>query len=219
MNLFPGIPFPVMLVLGFVLALTFGFITGAWHEEIWYRGYIQGVFSRKIAPVVGFLISSIPFGITHHFSHPEYNLLLIVGCVFGGGVYCLVFYASGSLLAAMTAHALSNAIPIFMPLFYAYGYRSTSYFVAAGIGFILVGFCFKGRREITELIEKAKRLFLESGTKYIMIGIALASFSVGISWARSLFVERFGSNIQVITYSVLGLVFLAVSFIKHDRNR
>jgi membrane protease YdiL (CAAX protease family) len=216
MNLFPGIPFPVLLVLGFVLALVFGFITGAWHEEIWHRGYIQGVFSRKIAPVVGFLISSIPFGITHHFSHPEYNLLLIVGCVFGGAVYCLVFYASGSLLAAMTAHALSNAIPIFMPLFYAYGYRSTSYLVAVGIGFVLVGFCFKGRKEIMELIEKAKGLFLESGTKHILIGIALATLSVLISWIRSVFVEQFGTNIQVITYSVLGFIILAFSFIKNE---
>jgi membrane protease YdiL (CAAX protease family) len=91
MNLFPEISFRVMLVLAFFLTLVFGFITGAWHEEIWHRGYIQGVFSKKVAPVVGFFISSIYFGLTHHFSHPDYNLLLIVGCVLGGVVYCLVF--------------------------------------------------------------------------------------------------------------------------------
>jgi len=214
MNLFPGISFPVMLVLAFFLTLVFGFITGAWHEEIWYRGYLQGVFSKKIAPVVGFLISSIPFGLSHHFSHPEYNLLLVVGCLLGGAVYCLVYYATGSLLAAMTSHTLSNVLPIFAPLFYAQGYRTTSYFVAVGIGFILVGLCFRGRKEIKELIQKTKRLFVESGAKYIMIGVALGILSVLITWSRSQFAEQFGSSIRIIVYSVLGVVFLAVSFIK-----
>ena len=216
MNLFTGISFPLMLVLAFFLTLAFGFITGAWHEEIWYRGYIQGVFSKKIAPVVGFLVSSIPFGLTHHFSHPDYNLLLIVGCVFGGVVYCLVFYATGSLLAAMTSHTLSNVLPIFAPLFFAQGYRSASYFIAVGMGLLLVGLCFRGRKEIRELIEETKRLFLGSEAKYIMIGVAFAFLSVLISWARSHFADQFGAGTRIITYSVLGFVFLAFSFIKND---
>jgi membrane protease YdiL (CAAX protease family) len=216
MNLFPGISFPMMLVLAFFLTFVFGFITGAWHEEIWHRGYIQGVFGKKIAPVVGFLVSSIPFGLTHHFSHPDYNLLMIVGCVFGGAVYCLVFYATGSLLAAMTSHTISNVLPIFAPLFYAHGYRSVSYFVAVGVGLILAGMCFRGRNEIREMIEQTKRLIVESGTKHIMIGAALALLSVLISWAQSQFSEQCASSIRIITYSVLGFVFLAVSFIENE---
>lgn len=195
MELFPGISFPVMLVLAFFLTLVFGFITGAWHEEIWHRGYIQGVFSKKIAPVVGFFISSIPFGLTHHFSHPDYNLLLIVGCVLGGVVYCLVFYATGSLLAAMTSHTLSNVLPVFAPLFYAQGYRSISYLVAVGVGFMLMVLCIPGRKEIKELIEKTKSLFVGSEIRHIVIGVALAFLSVLISWFRNLFPGQFGSNI------------------------
>ena len=216
MNLFPGISFPVMLVLALFLALVFGFITGAWHEEIWHRGYIQGVFSKKIAPVVGFFISSIPFGLTHHFSHPDYNLLLIVGCVLGGVVYCLVFYATGSLLAAMTSHTLSNVLPVFAPLFYAQGYRSISYLVAVGVGFILMVLCIPGRTEIKELIEKTKSLFVDSKIQHIVIGIALAFLSVLISWFRNLFPGQSGPNIQIITYSCLGFVLLALSFVKND---
>ena len=116
----------------------------------------------------------------------------------------------------MTSHTLSNVLPVFAPLFYAQGYRSTSYFVAAGIGLILVGFCFRGRDEIRELIEKTTRLFVESGTKSIMIGFALATLSVLISWSQNQFAVQFGSSIRIITYGVLGFVFLAVSFIKNE---
>ena len=38
---------------GGLLALVLGFITGAFHEEIRFRGYYQGVGSRESTPLVG----------------------------------------------------------------------------------------------------------------------------------------------------------------------
>jgi hypothetical protein len=74
------------------------------------------------------------------------------------------------------------------------------------------------RKEITELFEKTKELFTESGIKYSVIGIALGFISVLIIWFRSYFSEQFESSIQIIVYGVLGASLLAVSLVKDKKN-
>ncbi|MBD3414899.1 MAG: CPBP family intramembrane metalloprotease [Candidatus Aminicenantes bacterium] len=214
LGMFPDMPLPLLLVIMTLTSLIFGFVTGAWHEEIWYRGYIQGLFSRKIAPAVGFFISFIPFGLTHHFSHPDYNVVMILNVLISGAVFCLIYYATGSLLAAMTTHTLANVIPVYAPFVFAKGYVALSYVTAFGLGLILLGFCFVGRTELKELWTKTKQMFSESGILYTVVGFLLGLLVFLIAWGRSVFTDRYGSSIRLVVYAVLGALFLGLSFIR-----
>jgi len=218
LGMFPDMSMPLLILFVTIASLVFGFITGAWHEEIWYRGYIQGLFSKEIAPAVGFFISFIPFGLTHHFSHPDYNWLMILNVLISGAVFCLVYYATGSLLSAMTTHALSNVIPAYAPFVFAKGYVSLSYVTLFGLGLIMLGFCYIGRKELKELFVKTKQMFAESGIVYSGVGLLLGMLVFLITWGRSVFANKYGSSTRFIVYGVLGIVFVGISFIKKRKN-
>ena len=218
LSMFPDMSMPLLILFVTFASLIFGFVTGAWHEEIWYRGYIQGLFSKEIAPAVGFFVSFIPFGLTHHFSHPDYNFLMILNVLISGAVFCLVYYATGSLLSAMTTHTLCNVIPTYAPFVFAKGYLSLSYVTLFGLGLIMLGFCYIGRKELKELFVKTKQMFAESGIVKSGVGILLGLLVFLITWGRSIFADKYGSTARLIAYSALGVVFLGISFINKRKN-
>jgi len=218
-NMFKEMPIYIMIPVATILAIIFGFITGAWHEEILYRGYLQGVFSKKIAPAMGFFISFIPFGITHHFSHPDYNLFLIFIVLINGAFFCLVYYATGSLLVSMTTHTLCNTLPIYAPLFYIRGYEIISYIVSVSIAVILLIFCFIGKKEVKELFNKTKEIYFQSRPIHSVMGIILGALIILITWGRNIFADYFDTGIRIVVYGFLGLGFLGVSMFNRKRAR
>ena len=209
-TMFSEMPIHIMLPVATLAALIFGFITGAWHEEILYRGYLQGIFSKKVAPAVGFFISLILFGITHHFSHPDYNLLLIIIVLINGAFFCLVYYATGSLLVSMTTHTLSNTLTIYAPLLYTRGHEVIAYITALGIGVILLGFCFIANKETKKLFNKFREIFSRSKPVHSIMGILLGILLVFITWGKSIFTDYFEAGTRIVVYGVLGIIFLTL---------
>ena len=55
----------------------------------------------------------IPFSLGHHFSHPDWSIIQVLATIIPGIGYGLLYHATGSLVAVMTAHALSNWIPAY----------------------------------------------------------------------------------------------------------
>jgi len=100
---------PLIILMVTITPLIFGFITVAWHEEIWYRGYIQGLFNRKIAPAVGLFVSFIPIGISHHFSlriRKQIKTIIISIVLIGLSLY--IYFGFHALRIQMAVHKINN---------------------------------------------------------------------------------------------------------------
>lgn len=99
---------------GIALATTLGFFTGAFHEEIRFRGYYQGAGAYEIAPLAGLLIGLIPFSLGHYYAQPDWSVAQVLATLIPGIVYGLLFHVTRSLTVVMTTHTLTNVLP-FIP--------------------------------------------------------------------------------------------------------
>ena len=95
---------------GSMLAMLMGFLTGAFHEEILFRGYYQGTGGRALSPGAGFFIALLPFTLGHYPSHPEWTTIQVMATLLPGIALGLLFGITGSLVAVMTLHTLANWI-------------------------------------------------------------------------------------------------------------
>lgn len=102
-----------ILVGGSAFAVVLGFFTGAFHEEIRFRGYYQGAGSRELTPLAGLLIGLIPFSFGHYYAQPDWSLVQVLATVIPGIIYGLLYHATRSLIVVMTAHTLMNVLPFF----------------------------------------------------------------------------------------------------------
>lgn len=92
----------VLLVVAFVPAIV---------EELLFRGVIQRTFERMVTPLRAAVITGIIFGLFHF--NPFVLLPLIgLGCYFG-----FLRMRSKSIILAMTAHFLNNALAVIVVYF------------------------------------------------------------------------------------------------------
>lgn len=204
---------PMLILISAVGSMLTGFLTGAWHEEILYRGYMQGLFGNEIAPAVGFFLSLIPFSLGHYFAHPDWNLLAVLNTFPAGIAFCLSYYATGSLIVPMVVHTMANfVIPAFALPLYAKGFHTTSYVV---LGLLWIGFfvlCVIGRDKVKEFGLKTKELFIRSGWWMSLLGILLGIFVLIFGWGRNVLRTRVEKPIYIITLGVFCALTLGISF-------
>jgi membrane protease YdiL (CAAX protease family) len=135
-------------------ALVLGFATGAFHEEIRFRGYYQGVGSRETTALAGFVMALVPFSLGHYFAHPDWSPGQVLATVVPGVVYGLLYLTTGILVAVMTTHALANwfgAYPALMVV--ATGSRVAGYAMAGALGLALALVVYLRRgAEVRELV-------------------------------------------------------------------
>jgi len=94
---------PVELL--FLLALTWILVGPC--EEIFFRGFVQGSFTRWRGSTVGIVVGALVFGFAH------YNPVLwfrTVGAIFLGLIYGIIYERRKSLIPVMVAHALNDTI-------------------------------------------------------------------------------------------------------------
>ncbi len=92
----------VLLVVAFVPAIV---------EELLFRGVIQRTFERMLSPFRAAIVTGIIFGVFHF--NPFALLPLIgLGCYFG-----VLRMRSNSIILAMTAHFLNNALAVIVVYF------------------------------------------------------------------------------------------------------
>ena len=90
-----------ILAGGSAFAVALGFFTGAFHEEIRFRGYYQGVGSREVTPLAGILIALIPFSLGHYYAQPDWSLVQVLATIIPAIVYGLLYHATGSHAATL----------------------------------------------------------------------------------------------------------------------
>jgi len=219
-----GSLFKMPLLLSILIAgcafLIFGFITGAFHEEIWYRGYLQGLLSKEAAPALGFFCSFLFFSFGHYFSHPEWSLLAVLNTVPGGLAFCLAYHATGSLLVTMTVHTLANFVfPTFTVPFYANGYHGFSYFMIASLGVIFSVLCLIGKKEVRDFYFKTKELFVKSGWAMSLAGIILGIMALLFSWGKQFLRSHLSTAAYLITLGTISALTLGTSFLGRNNKK
>ena len=218
MGSFLKVPLLILIPAAGVLSLVFGFITGAFHEEIWYRGYLQGLFSRELAPAAGFFFSLFVFSLGHYFSHPEWSLLNVLNTVPHAIFFCLAYNATGSLVVPMVVHTFANfAVPTFAIPFYAKGHHLAAYVALIFLWLILLVICYLGKKELNELKWKTKELFQKSGWQMSLLGILLAAFSLFFRWGQGLLRDKLPKTAYFIGLTVFALLALGISFLRKDQ--
>jgi membrane protease YdiL (CAAX protease family) len=83
-------------------------IIGPVVEEFAFRGVLYGSLRNRLSPVLAAVLSSVAFAATH-----PYGLASLIGVAWTGLVLCLVYERSRSLVPAIAAHMLLNAVWFF----------------------------------------------------------------------------------------------------------
>jgi membrane protease YdiL (CAAX protease family) len=164
-----SLPLAIFALTG--VRIVVGFITGAFHEEIRYRGYLQGLFSRQVAPAFGLFISLIPFSFGHYFAHPDWPFISVLKTVPTGLCFCLGYYASNSLIVPMTTHTLGNLVAFYPMLLYSRGLKKLSYASIFMLAALFVVIIIAGRNDLKLLIKKTKEMFKKSGITMSILGV------------------------------------------------
>ena len=209
---------PIALLALTGIGLIIGFITGAFHEEIRYRGYLQGLFSKGVAPAFGFFISLIPFCLGHYFSHPEWTLMQILNTLPLGIAICLGYYATGSLLVVMTIHTFANLILVYAPFLYSRGYIQSSYVVIFLLGVFFVFVCILSKKEVNKYFLKTKELFTKSGLRIGILGILFGFMFLIVIDGLRLLKQQMDQPAYTLMLVVFSVICLSLSFLKRNRK-
>ena len=97
-----------------VLTLLMLFIIGP-AEEIFWRGYIQNKFSKKWNPNIGFIVTTLIYGLVHI---SKFNFMLIMAALVAGFIWGLAYrFFPERLGAIILSHALWDcAVFIWFPI-------------------------------------------------------------------------------------------------------
>jgi membrane protease YdiL (CAAX protease family) len=110
--------------LAFVVLLIAAAIVAPFFEELFFRGFLFGVYRRRQPLWLAYLVSSVLFTILH-LEPNRMNLSQMAGLSVGIFMLALLlawlYQHTGSLYPGMIAHAINNATGLI--LFYAFGVR------------------------------------------------------------------------------------------------
>lgn len=110
--------------LAFVVLLIAAAVVAPFVEELFFRGFLFGVYRRKQPVWLAYLVSSVLFTILH-LEPTRMNLSQMAGL--STGIFLLamlltwVYQHTGSLYPGMIAHAINNATGLI--LFYSFGLK------------------------------------------------------------------------------------------------
>ena len=215
---------PVYVFLSFLfMALsTFG---AAFWEEVFYRGNLQALFSRKVSPATGIILTSLIFGLGHFFSRPDWGkwgVLFALGSLLGGLFYGIAYYMTESLIVVAVMHFLSNIWQDYPLMVYISGNRKGAYMFIVFLAFLSLGICILGRRKIKLFWLKTKEIFTSFGWKMVLLGVLLGIVGLAYEWGREL-LRAFFQESNPFLLAVILVVFSALTlglsfFYKNKKN-
>lgn len=164
-----------ILAVGSVFALALGFFTGAFHEEIRFRGYYQGAGATELTPLAGFIVALIPFTLGHYFTQTHWSLVQVLATIISGVVLGLLYYATESLIVVISAHTLTNWLP-FHPFLLGEmtGSRTVTSLAIVALALLsLLLIIWRWNRELREWRVAARRLFSERPAFGVVVGLVI----------------------------------------------
>jgi membrane protease YdiL (CAAX protease family) len=181
---FPGASARAIVGVGNLVALVLGFTTGAFHEEIRFRGYYQGSGAKELTPLAGFIIALIPSSLGHGFPNSDWSVTQVLATVIPGVMFGVLFNATGSLVVVMTVHTLTNWIGSF-PALVEVATRSHTAGVATACGILLPSLALvalRWRREVSLCVSATLALFREDVRFGLISGVSAGAALLAL-WA------------------------------------
>ena len=195
----------------------YNLFTGAYHEEIHYRGYMQGFFSKEFALELGILFATIVFSFKHYF---DFGWMRVPDTILAGLIFGLIYYGTGSITIPITTHT-ALAFLIFTPsTIYAYGYKLESYIVALLLGLVSVLLVYLNRHKLRKLLSTIKQLHFIKRWRQSILGILLGLFVFIVMWGSHLLQSLIPSrSVYLVSLLILGLLFALLSIILKTEAR
>jgi len=207
-----------LIILGALLTTFSTFFCAFW-EEIEWRGYLQSLFSKALAPSTGFFVACLYFSLGHYFSRPEWGQLDVVLTVTWGIALGLAFYATGSIWVVAVLHTLSNLFWHFPFYFYLKGSIRSAYDFLIVLGAVLLIMCFVGRRELKSFFQKTKELFGDSGWKASLVGIFLGIIALVYAWGQSVLIRKTQKVTSLGILILFSACMILLSFLYKEKRR
>lgn len=179
--------FPFFFIFLSFLFMALSTLGAAFWEEVFWRGYLQTLFWRKISPVTGFLLTAIVFGLGHFFTRPDWGkwgMLFALSSLISGLSFGIAYYMTGSLISVAVIHFFGNFWSDYPLIVYINGNRRGPYIFVILLAALSLAVCLVGRRRIKQFWIKTKELFSGYGWKMALAGIALCSVGLAYEWAR-----------------------------------
>ena len=158
-------------------------------EEIFYRGYYQGLLSGSFSSVVGFLAGTFYFSFNHYFAHPDWHIAMVLNTLPTGMILSLVYSETGSLVPCTLAHFLLNAVSAYPIVLYARGDTILAYLtvlLVAIISFIVIVI---DRTFVNALIVRGRKIFRDFDKRQMLLTAVFTVFPLGlrllVTWISS----------------------------------
>ena len=107
-------------------------------EELFYRGYYQGMLCERFKHGVGVLASTLLFGLQHALAHPDWHLGMVAATIPLGFILAFTYHKTKSLISVITPHFLINFLLAYPMVFYAAGHTSIVISACLAIAFASV---------------------------------------------------------------------------------
>jgi len=216
--------FPFLYIFMSFLFMALSSFGAAFWEEVLWRGYLQTLFTKKISPVTGFIMTAIIFGLGHYFTRPDWEksgVLLALGVLLGGVFYGLAFYITQSLLVVGIMHFLSNICIDYPIMVYIGGNQRGAYMIISFLVLIALGVCLMDLKKIKLFWLRTKEIFISYGWKMIIIGIILGGIGVfyewGKAWSRNL-LQNNNPVLLAVILIVFSIMTMVLSFVLNKKG-
>ena len=215
----PRTPF-IFILLSCIFMIITSFASG-FQEEVFFRGYLQTLFSRKVSPVTGFLMTAIIFGFGHFFMRldwGEHGIILAIGVFIDGLCLGIAYYMTKSLIVMGVVHFLINLWCDYPFILYLKGNTHGAYIFILIMAIFSLIVCIVRFRTINRFWLKTKELFTGYGGKMILIGVFLGICGLVYEWGRGLLRIKYQKENPLVLLIIL-LVFSAITLgISHKRR-
>lgn len=215
---------PIYIFLSF-LFMALSTLGAAFWEEVFWRGYLQTLFSRKISPTTGFILTALIFGVGHFFSRPDWGkwgMLLALGVLLDAVFFGMAYYITESLIGVAMMHFLINIWWDYPLIVYLSGNRKRAYMFIVLLAVLSLVVCIIGWRKIKLFWLKTREIFSSYGWKMVVLGIVLGGVGLvyewGKVWLRTLFQKDNPFLLALILVAFSALT-LGLSFVyKNKKN-
>ena len=207
------------LIILAALFMTLGTFFCAFWEEVLWRGYLQSLFTKALAPSTGFFVAYLSFTLGHYFTRPEWGWLDVLLTVTWGVALGVAFYATGSIWVVAVLHTLSNLfwdIPFYL---YLKGSVQSAYIFLVVLGAVLLITCFFGRKELKSFFQKAKELFIGSGWIAGLVGIFLGIVALVYAWGQSILTRKIPKGTSLGILILFSVCMILLSFLDKEKRR
>ena len=146
---------PIYLILILLLLVPIHLLQAPIPEELFYRGYYQGVLSETTQDRVAIIASGLFFGFIHGVYHTDWPIELLIIPIVSGVIFGIIYWKTGSLIPSMTGHFLVNYLLVFPPALYKDNLISEAYILFGFMVVFSIIALLVGRKQLRELVISA----------------------------------------------------------------